>query len=149
LLCALGVVTASAGSACPEISPVELDGVARQSHERPRVPKSKARSPAALRLEHAYARTHEARHGGAGARAALEGVIAQIETSHPHEWLLVWNVLEALVELGVGDGALIAKLERRLHELETYYGGRHPIATGLGWLSARRSGHVVPAAEAR
>jgi phenylalanine-4-hydroxylase len=135
-LCTPAVVTASAGSACPDVSPVELH-VARP-HERPRVPKARPRTAAALRLERAYARAREARRGGSGAHAALERISAEIEESHPNEWLLVWNVLEALVELGIDDAALLAKLERRLDELETYYGGRHPIAAGLGWLTARK-----------
>lgn len=132
------VLTASAGSACPDVSPVAQH--APRPHERPRVPKPRERTAAALRLERAYARAHEARQGGPNARAALGQLSAEIEVSHPHEWLLVWNVLEALIQLGIDDAALLAKLERRLNELETYYGGRHPIAAGLGWLMTRRHG---------
>jgi phenylalanine-4-hydroxylase len=137
-LLAESVVTACAGSSCPEVSPVELEPAAAVPEERPRVPKAKHRTKADLQLESAYARAEAARRGGAGARAALAGISAELEASHPHEWLLVWNVLDALVELGVDDGALITKLESRLNELETHYGGRHPIATGLGWLAARK-----------
>jgi hypothetical protein len=68
----------------------------------------------------------------------LEQLSRELEASPCREWLLLWNVLEALVELGVGDAALCSALERRLSELEVYHAGRHPIATGLGWIAARK-----------
>ena len=132
------VLTASAGSASPEVSPVELDAAARAPSARPVVPKAKRRSAAATRLAQLYARTHEAHRGGPGAHAALERVKAEIDASYPHEWLLVWNVLDALLDLGVADQALVGALERRLDELERYYSGRHPIALGLGYLTTRK-----------
>ena len=137
-LCADRVLTASAGSTSPEVSPVEPDGAARADAARPRVPKAKQRSPAATQLEGLYARARAARRGGPGASATLRQIHAQLEASAPHEWLLYWNLLEALVALGVEDAPLIAALEQRLGELEDYYGGRHPITLGLGYVAARK-----------
>ena len=136
-LCSEGVLTASAGSSSPDVSPVE-SAMGRAPAERQRVPKPKALSAAGTRLERLYARAREARHGGPGAAAALEQVRVELEASCPHEWLLVWNVLDALIELGVAEGPLVAALERRLSWLEAHYEGRHPVAAGLGYLSARK-----------
>jgi hypothetical protein len=47
-------------------------------------------------------------------------------------------VLEALIDLGMTDDPLVRHLEQRLRELEVYHGGRHPIATGLDYLDARK-----------
>jgi phenylalanine-4-hydroxylase len=136
-LCVQRVLTASAGSASPDVSPVELDG-APMPEQRPRVPKPKERGPRALQLETLYARAHAARRGGPDARQALHQVHSELQVTAPHEWLLHWNLLLELVELGLEDSSLIATLERRLAELEIHYGGRHPIALGLGYVAGRK-----------
>lgn len=137
-LCVEDVLTASAGSSSPEVSPVEPDGAASALTSRPCVPKARSRTRAALELEQLYAQARCARQGGPGARATLQRVQRELDARYPHEWLLVWNVLEALVDLGINDASLLAGLERRLGELEEHYAGRHPIALGLGYLRARR-----------
>jgi phenylalanine-4-hydroxylase len=141
------VVTAGAGSACPQVSPIDPLGaeasLARahgdgRPQQRSKVPKLRKADAATLRLERLYARARAAPRQGARGRAELEAIHGEMVTSHPHEWLLRWNVLEALLELGLAGDPLVRQLERRLRELEDYHGGRHPIALGLDYLSARK-----------
>jgi hypothetical protein len=108
------------------------------------VPKPKSPSPAAVRLQRLYADANAARRQGA--RAPLEAIHIALAASHPHEWLLRWNLLEILLDLGLSNDPLIPQLERRLRELEDHYGGRHPIALGLDYLGARRSSALRQAA---
>jgi phenylalanine-4-hydroxylase len=131
------VVTAGAGSASPHVSPLE------SGHGAPPgppivVPKPKRQPLAALRLERLYADAAEARRQGVRGKATLDAVHTELGASYPHEWLLRWNVLSTLIELGMGGDSLVAQLERQLRELELHYGGRHPIALGLDYLAARR-----------
>src|SRR5690606_2803609 len=100
---------------------------------RPKVPKPKVLSAAAARLDRLYADAREARRQGARGRATLEAVQAELVASYPHEWLLRWNVLDALLELGLSNDPLVQQLERQLRELEKYHGGRHPILLGLDY----------------
>jgi hypothetical protein len=75
-----------------------------------------------------------------GANADLEQLRAMHEqlTAHvPREWLLRWNLLEALITLGAGDSDLARALERELEQLELDFSHREPIATGLAHLRAR------------
>jgi phenylalanine-4-hydroxylase len=131
------VVTAGAGSASPDVSPIE-PGALGLARARIKVPKLKAPSLSAQRLERLYAQTREARRQGARGRATLEAVHTELAASQPHEWLVRWNVLEVLLELGMESDPLAQKLEHRLRELEDHYGGRHPIALGLDYLEARK-----------
>jgi phenylalanine-4-hydroxylase len=58
-------------------------------------------------------------------------------TAHfPDEWLLRWNLLEALVRLGAAQDATSRSLTRELEQLEIRYQHREPIATGLAYLRA-------------
>jgi phenylalanine-4-hydroxylase len=131
------VVTAGAGSASADVSPLEPSPATTPARVRARVPKPKSPSPAAVRLQRLYADANAARRQGA--RAPLEAIHIALAASHPHEWLLRWNLLEILLDLGLSNDPLIPQLERRLRELEDHYGGRHPIALGLDYLGARRS----------
>jgi phenylalanine-4-hydroxylase len=133
------VVTAGAGSACPDVSPIEASPGDPLGRPRTVVPKPKVTSAAAQRLERLYLDAGAARHQGARGRATLEAVHTELGASHPHEWLLRWNLLEVLFELGLCDDPLVMKLQRRLRELEDHYGGRHPIALGLDYLEARKA----------
>jgi phenylalanine-4-hydroxylase len=147
-LCAERVITAGAGSASPQVSPLdpgESAGIARQAIAI--VPKSRHPSPAEARLERLYARAHLARAEGAAGRATLESLHAELDASYPHEWLLAWNLLESLFDLGLGQDPLVRELERRLRSLEHHYEGRHPIALGLDYLVTRKEG--APGREAR
>lgn len=140
LLLAERVVTAGAGSASPDVSPLDATGsAALLGRPRAKVPKPKATTTAMLRLEHLYAEAHDARRRGARGRASLEVVHAALGASYPHEWLLYWNVLDALLGLGLSESRLIQQVERRLLDLEDYHGGQHPIALGLDYLRAGKS----------
>jgi phenylalanine-4-hydroxylase len=54
---------------------------------------------------------------------------------YPHEWLLRWNLLENLLELGETEKT--QDIARELELLERHYQEREPIATGLRSLRAR------------
>jgi phenylalanine-4-hydroxylase len=138
------VVTAGAGSASADVSPLEPSPGTTPARVRATVPKPKSPSPAAVRLQRLYADADAARRQGA--RAPLEAIHIALAASHPHEWLLRWNLLEILLDLGLSNDPLIPQLERRLRELEDHYGGRHPIALGLDYLGARRSSALRQAA---
>lgn len=57
---------------------------------------------------------------------------------YPHEWLLRWNLLENLLELGETEKT--RDIARELERLEHHYQEREPIATGLRSLRARLLG---------
>lgn len=141
LLLADRVVTAGAGSTCPDVSPLEGGGPAERI-TRPQVPKLRAKSPRVLELEHLYGLAASARRrsrtlGNGGETDALRQIHAKLEQDHPHDWLLRWNVLECLKELGAADSPLGRTLAVRLRELEEHYAGQHPIALGLEYLEGR------------
>lgn len=138
LLLAERVVTAGAGSASPELSPLDpSESAALLGRPRLTVPKPRNPSASALRLERLYAEAGSARQQGARGRSTLEAVQAELGVSHPHEWLLRWNVLDALIELGLSNDPLARELERQLRELEVYHRGEHPILLGLDYLAAK------------
>jgi phenylalanine-4-hydroxylase len=138
LLLAERVVTAGAGSASPELSPLDpSESAALLGRPRSRVPKPKNPSASAVRLERLYAEAGSARQQGARGRSTLEAVQAELGVSHPHEWLLRWNVLDALIELGLSNDPLARELERQLRELEVYHRGEHPILLGLDYLATK------------
>jgi phenylalanine-4-hydroxylase len=98
---------------------------------------------------------------GQHAAAKIEAVYKVLESTYPDEWLLRWNLLEALVELGLTTGGaravpltaaagargrasvtpavqpLGAKLQAQLEKMEIRFAHREPIATGLRYLRAR------------
>jgi hypothetical protein len=92
-------------------------------------------APATARLNELYALTSRGRERGSP--QDLAAIHTELAVSFPHEWLLRWRLLECLIELGSGDSDAARDLERRLRELEGYYGGKHPIAMGLDYLKAR------------
>ena len=139
LLLAEHVVTAGAGSACPDISPLGKHAGGGWHGQRPIVPKLRAPSPTLARLDQLYAVTAHTQLGDPQAAARLRAVHAEIEASFPHEWLLRWQLLECLTQLGAADSELGRKLSTRLEELEIYHGGKHPIALGLDYLKS--TGH--------
>lgn len=140
LLLAERVVTAGAGSASAEVSPLDpSESAALLGRPRPKVPKPKNLAAAAARLERLYAEARAARQQGARGRATLEAVQAELGVSHPHEWLLRWNVLDALIDLGLSNDPLVFQLERQLRELEEYHRGQHPILLGLDYLATKRT----------
>jgi phenylalanine-4-hydroxylase len=135
LLLAERVVTAGAGSASPDVSPLDAhDSASLLGRPRMKVPKPKNLSPSTARLERLYAEARGARQQGARGRATLEALQAELGTSYPHEWLLRWNVLDTLIELGLAEDPLARQLERQLRELEEYHRGQHPILLGLDYL---------------
>jgi phenylalanine-4-hydroxylase len=131
------VLTARAGSSCNDVSPL---GTAQhpEPRQRPRVPKGRSRSGSELELDGWYAATERLRRQPPGEQpqliAAIEGAL---QTRLPHEWLLRWNLLECLSDLGLSDGSLGRQLKTRLLELEQYHEGKHPIALGLDYLQRR------------
>lgn len=139
LLLAADIITAGAGSTCAEVSPLGREAPSQpQGGARPRVPKLRPRSEDAKQLEHLYAQTAELRRAPtAGSLARLASIHTALEASVPHEWLLRWNLLECLVDLGLGQEQLARQLRVRLLELEHHYRGEHPIALGLDYLAAR------------
>lgn len=137
LLLADRVITAGAGSACPEVSPLgESKPLSRSA--RARVPK--LRNPDARTLELARLYAHAAavreRTAAAGTNRLLElnGLHAELEQHYPHDWLLRWNLLACLTEMGARDTPLARALGTRLMELEEHYRGQHPIAMGLKYI---------------
>ncbi len=139
LLLAERVVTAGAGSACPEVSPLGKHARGAGLGRRTVVPKPRAASPTLARLEQLYAATAHTNPSDPRAAARLGTVHAEIEASFPHEWLLRWKLLECLTQLGAADSELGRKLHLRLEELEIYHGGKHPIALGLDYLTSQAS----------
>jgi hypothetical protein len=133
LLIAERVVTAGAGSACSEVSP--LGDIRAPIGPRARVPKPRTMAPATARLNELYGLTSHGRERGSPQE--LSAIHAELAMSFPHEWLLRWRLLECLIDLGSGDSDVARDLSRRLEQLEGYYGGKHPIAMGLDYLKAR------------
>lgn len=129
LISSARVVTARAGSACPEYSPLGSEAQLEPGRPKPRVPKLKTLPPRRRRLERLYHRTVLASHDET---STLAQVHAQAAKDYPHEWLLRWNLLE---RLGGNDSALARTLHAELLELEEYYQGRHPILMGLDYLA--------------
>jgi phenylalanine-4-hydroxylase len=144
-LCADHVLTAGAGSASPDVSPLEPSESTRVARRQLAVvPKARLTSPAQARLEQLYARARASRERGAAGRATLESLHGDLQAGYPHEWLLAWNLLESSLDLGLSQDPLARALERRLRMLEDHYGGRHPIALGLEYLLARKEGAPKP-----
>jgi phenylalanine-4-hydroxylase len=139
-LCAERVLTAGAGSASPDVSPLEPAESSPVAKPLAVVPKAKLTTLAQARLERLYARARATRTQGAAGRATLEALQAELQASYPHEWLLAWNLLECSLDLGLSQDPLAHELERRLRTLEDHYSGRHPIALGLDYLLARKEG---------
>jgi phenylalanine-4-hydroxylase len=140
LLLGARVLTAGAGSTCPEVSPLGVPDAqgARRAEARPRVPKLRQTSAAERELRGYYERSAALRQTPpAGRRAALDILHAEVEANLPHEWLLRWNLLECLTDLGEAESQLARRLRARLGELEHHYAGTHPIAMGLDYLSSR------------
>jgi phenylalanine-4-hydroxylase len=129
------VLTARAGSSCAEVSP--LGPLQHSAHRsaRPRVPKERAPSVRYSELDRSYAAAASLRSLAPSQRAErIAALHTELETRLPHEWLLRWNLLECLTDLGQADGALGRHLRARLLELERYHQGQHPIALGLDFL---------------
>jgi phenylalanine-4-hydroxylase len=132
------VLTAHAGSSCAAVSPLGAADRATRA-ERLRVPKREAPSQRHVELEALYASTASLRDAPAGLRAErIEAVCSELDAKLPKEWLLRWNLLECLSDLGQADGALGRRLRARLLELEHYHDGKYPIALGLDYLEQRR-----------
>jgi phenylalanine-4-hydroxylase len=137
LLLAERVLTARAGSACPEVSPLaHLTESAGLRYARARVPKPRALTPQQARLNQLYQTCADARRPDAAALGALH---AEIESQFPHEWLLCWSLLDRLVQADSGELRLMRSLRERLGQLENFYAGRHPIAMALDYSSVRRA----------
>jgi hypothetical protein len=107
-----------------------------------RVPKPRTASEA----EHALIALHE--EARALVRERLGGqAVAPLCVMHrtlvdrfPDEWLLRWNLLEALVRLGAAEHPTAHSLTQELERLELRYAHREPIATGLAYLRALTAG---------
>jgi phenylalanine-4-hydroxylase len=138
------VITAAAGSACAEVSPLDAALPRSGRFARARVPKPKTLSPSLQKLERLYREVARVRplilapDAGGEAPAALLGLVhAELEREFPHEWLLRWNVLDCLIRLGGKETPLARDLGSRLTALEHHYEGQHPIQMGLDYLMAR------------
>lgn len=73
------------------------------------------------------------------ALASLDEIHEQLSRAYPEDWLLRFNVLEALVRLGERACPLARQVERELAQLEVRFLHREPIATGLRSLSEASS----------
>lgn len=136
LLLAAGLLSARAGSSCSAVSPLAGTPARVPGVERPRVPKLRSASRHHSEIERLYAATEGLRSAPPPQRPGrIAALNAEIDARLPHEWLLRWNLLECLTELGRTDSQLAKSLRARLWELEEYYEGRHPIALGLNYLS--------------
>lgn len=71
---------------------------------------------------------------GAAAQAQLAAMQGALSQHFPAEWLLRFNLLEALHGLGAGQSPMARAIERELEQLELHFDGREPIATGLAYL---------------
>jgi phenylalanine-4-hydroxylase len=130
------VHSARAGSSCDAVSPL---GAAPNPAGRPLVPKGRSRSPSELTLDGWYSASERLRGQPAQEQPQqIAALKAELDAHLPHEWLLRWNLLECLTELGLSEGALGRQLKTRLLELEHYHGGKHPIALGLDYLEHER-----------
>jgi hypothetical protein len=139
LLLAERVLTARAGSACPEVSPLtHRTESAGLHHARARVPKPRVFTPEQARLNQLYRACADARRSNAGCVTGLGALHAEIESQFPHEWLLCWSLLDGLVQADSSELRLMRSLRDRLGQLENYYAGRHPIAMALDYSSVRR-----------
>jgi phenylalanine-4-hydroxylase len=98
-----------------------------------RVPHPRARSQAERTLDDLHARALAALHGRLGADAvpSLQRMHRQLTADFPEEWLLRFNLLEALTRLGESEQPLAYTIERELLQLELRYLHREPIVTGL------------------
>jgi hypothetical protein len=124
-----------------------------------RVPKPRTYSAAQTELIALQAEARALLRGefGSQAEARIDALDAVLEARYPDEWLLRWNLLEALYELGLTSkrrsvpvaaaGAtrharpeqpsLATMLEAQLERMEIRFAHREPIATGLKYLRAR------------
>jgi phenylalanine-4-hydroxylase len=137
------VLTARAGSACADVSPLgNLTENAGRRQARARVPKPRALTPRQTRLNQLYQTCADARRSNAGSGTGLGALHAEIESQFPHEWLLCWSLLDGLVQAGSAEVRLIQNLRDRLGQLENHYAGRHPIAMALEYSSVRRGEHM-------
>lgn len=71
-----------------------------------------------------------------------EAVQAELDAQFPDEWLLRWNLLENLLELGETDRT--EKLASQLERLEERFSGKEPIRTGLRSLRERVRAPIPP-----
>lgn len=132
------ILTAGAGSSCAEVSPLAPAPRGTRS-ARPRVPKGRAPSARHAELDRLYASAASLRRAAPDQRPErIAALHAELETRLPHEWLLRWNLLECLTDLGQASGKLGRQLRSRLLELEQYHEGKHPIALGLELLQQQR-----------
>jgi phenylalanine-4-hydroxylase len=72
---------------------------------------------------------------GASFVRTYERVQQELDRHFPDEWLLRWNLLENLLELGETDRT--ERLAGQLERLEERFAGKEPIATGLRSLRER------------
>ncbi|MEY4508806.1 MAG: hypothetical protein RLZZ450_928 [Pseudomonadota bacterium] len=120
-------------------SPLLPDGFDPPTESSPQlVPRPRELSPTDRTLEALHERASAALHGLLGSAAV--GVLAQLHDqltrAFPDEWLLRFNVLEALLRLGERTGPLASTVEAELEQLEVRFVQREPIATGLRSLRA-------------
>jgi hypothetical protein len=133
------ILTAGAGSSCAEVSPLGATPRSARGGARPRVPKGRPPSARHSELDRLYATAASLRSAAPQLRSErIEAIQIELEARLPHEWLLRWNLLECLTDLGQADGNLGRRLRARLLELEEHHEGKHPIALGLDYLQQRR-----------
>lgn len=120
-------------------SPLVPDGYYPPTESSPQlVPRPRALSTTERTLEALHERASAALHGqlGSSAVSRIAELHEQLTRSFPDEWLLRFNVLEALIRLGERAGPLATTLEAELEQLEVRFLEREPIATGLRSLRA-------------
>lgn len=111
-------------------APAAYFGSSDPSHLR--VPRPHWLRPHESRLLALYERAVEAWKGLAGSAlvAEFEQITRALDSDHPDDWLLRWNLLESLVKVAE-DGPLAERLTHDLELLEIKYLHKEPIATGL------------------
>lgn len=94
-------------------------------------------APEEARLRELYEQAEQAwrRRFGASFVQTYERVQEELDRHFPDEWLLRWNLLENLLELGETERT--QALADRLERLELRFAGKEPIATGLRSLRER------------
>jgi phenylalanine-4-hydroxylase len=102
------------------------------------IPKPRSFADAERRLIDMHEQVATLMHERVGSRALvpLRAMHRELELNHAQEWLLRWNLLEALIAAGESRDPLACTLNDDLERLELRYGHREPIATGLAQLRA-------------
>jgi hypothetical protein len=123
------VVSVRAGAADPQYWPA-------QSYSDVTIPRPEHESPSEQTLRGLYEAEAVTPHAPESLEA-LGALHDQLDAEHPSDWLLRWNLLERLTQLGA-DPERRARLAAELWRLELHFDRKHPIASGLAYLGYGR-----------